>query len=63
MQHDKSRDRRLTAAGWRVMRFTGSEVYRDAAACVAQVRESRGRMGAELLESSWRSSQREKQGA
>ncbi|HEY4102546.1 MAG TPA: DUF559 domain-containing protein [Polyangiaceae bacterium] len=37
VQRDKSRDRRLTAAGWRVLRFTGSEVYRDAAACVAEV--------------------------
>jgi very-short-patch-repair endonuclease len=39
VQSDKSRDRKLTAAGWQVLRFTGSEVYRDAAACVREVRE------------------------
>jgi very-short-patch-repair endonuclease len=39
VQGDKSRDRRLTAAGWQVLRFTGSEVYRDAAACVREVRD------------------------
>lgn len=26
---DKSRDRALTAAGWRVIRFTGSEIWND----------------------------------
>ncbi len=36
-QRDKSRDRFLVAEGWRVLRFTGSEVFRDAAACVAEV--------------------------
>jgi len=39
VQSDKSRDRKLTAAGWQVLRFTGSEVYRDAPACVREVRE------------------------
>jgi len=39
VQSDKSRDRKLTAAGWQVLRFTGSEVYRDAAACVREVLE------------------------
>jgi very-short-patch-repair endonuclease len=39
VQSDKSRDRKLTAAGWQVLRFTGSEVYRNAAACVREVRE------------------------
>jgi very-short-patch-repair endonuclease len=38
-QNDKSRDRKLTAAGWQVLRFTGSEVFRDAAACVREVLE------------------------
>lgn len=38
-QSDKSRDRKLTAVGWQVLRFTGSEVYRDAAACVREVLE------------------------
>lgn len=36
---DRSRDRALTAAGWLVIRFTGSEVWRDPVACVAQVSE------------------------
>jgi very-short-patch-repair endonuclease len=39
VQNDKSRDRKLTAAGWQVLRFTGSEVYRAPAACVREVRE------------------------
>ena len=39
VQSDKSRDRKLTAAGWQVLRFTGSEVYRNAAACVREVSE------------------------
>ncbi len=37
-QRDKSRDRFLVAEGWRVLRFTGSEVFRDAAACVAETK-------------------------
>lgn len=36
-QHDKSRDRYLVECGWRVLRFTGSEVFKDAAACVRQI--------------------------
>lgn len=35
--HDKSRDRFLLEQGWPVMRFTGSEIHRDAAACAKQV--------------------------
>ncbi len=38
---DKSRDRDLTTAGWRVLRFTGSEVYKDCGACVRQVERVR----------------------
>jgi very-short-patch-repair endonuclease len=34
---DRSRDRALLCAGWQVLRFTGSEVYRDATGCVGQV--------------------------
>lgn len=34
---DKSRDRDLTLLGWRVLRFTGSDVWRDPAAVVAQM--------------------------
>lgn len=36
-QRDRSRDRILTAKGWRVLRFTGSELYRNAEACVAEI--------------------------
>lgn len=36
-QADKSRDRELQAAGYRVMRFTGSEIWRDAFACADEV--------------------------
>jgi Protein of unknown function (DUF559) len=34
---DKSRDRELAAMGIQVMRFTGSEIHRDAAKCVREV--------------------------
>lgn len=34
---DKARDRALTAAGCRVLRFTGSEIYRGAYQCVCEV--------------------------
>jgi len=36
-QRDKSRDRALQILGWRTLRFTGSEVFRDAAACAGEV--------------------------
>lgn len=36
-QRDKSRDRALSARGWRVLRFTGSEIYRDAEKCAAEI--------------------------
>jgi very-short-patch-repair endonuclease len=34
---DKSRDRALQAAGWRVLRFTGSEVWNDPRRCAQEV--------------------------
>jgi very-short-patch-repair endonuclease len=39
VQYDRQRERALVACGWTVMRFTGSEVWRDAAACAAEVIE------------------------
>lgn len=36
-QRDRSRDRFLQAAGWRVFRFTGSELHRDAPKCVDEI--------------------------
>lgn len=37
--HDKRRDRELLLAGYPVMRFTGSEIFKDVTACVAQIFE------------------------
>lgn len=34
---DRSRDRALQAAGYTVMRFTGSELYRDPVGCVLEI--------------------------
>jgi very-short-patch-repair endonuclease len=34
---DRARDRTLTAAGYEVFRFTGSEIHRDPTACADQV--------------------------
>jgi hypothetical protein len=36
---DRRRDRELQTAGWKVLRFTGSEVWADPRACVAQIHE------------------------
>lgn len=33
---DRKRQREIEAAGWRVIRFSGSEVYRDAAGCASE---------------------------
>lgn len=35
--HDRKRDRWMAAQGHKVMRFTGSEVWKDAVACVREV--------------------------
>jgi very-short-patch-repair endonuclease len=35
--HDKRRDRELQIAGWKVLRFTGSEIWRDHQACADHV--------------------------
>lgn len=48
---DRQRDRDMTAAGYKVFRFTGSEIWRDAGGCAAEVasfltnEESAGRPG------------------
>lgn len=34
---DKSRDRALTAAGWRILRFTGAEIWKEPERCAAEV--------------------------
>jgi very-short-patch-repair endonuclease len=35
-QRDKARDRYLASQGWRVLRFTGSEVWRDPHKCASE---------------------------
>lgn len=37
--NDRARDRKLQLAGWTVFRFTGSDVWKDPAACVKQCLE------------------------
>jgi very-short-patch-repair endonuclease len=39
---DRKRQRDLEMAGWRIIRFGGSEVYHDAAECVRQAAEMAG---------------------
>lgn len=39
-QRDRARDRDLQNAGYRVFRFTGSEIYRDAFRCATEVFEA-----------------------
>lgn len=36
-EHDRARDRAMTAAGYQVFRFTGREIQRDAGRCAAEV--------------------------
>lgn len=36
---DRQRDRAMTAAGYRVFRFTGSEIYRDPFKCASEVQD------------------------
>lgn len=38
-RRDRARDRAITAAGFVPIRFTGSELYRDAASCVLEIME------------------------
>lgn len=42
--HDRRRDRHLQAAGWTVLRFTGSEIHQDAEGCAREVVEHMARM-------------------
>ena len=37
MERDREVTRRLTADGWTVLRFWGSDIQKDVAACVAQI--------------------------
>ena len=38
--HDKSRDREMTLAGFKVLRFTGAEIWADAITCADQIDEA-----------------------
>jgi very-short-patch-repair endonuclease len=42
---DKARDRELQIAGWKVLRFTGSEVWKDPAGCVRQLKSCIAQLG------------------
>ena len=37
-QHDSQRDRTLQGLGWKVFRFTASEVIKDAVSCVTEIK-------------------------
>jgi len=37
---DKQRDRNMTAAGYHVLRFTGSEIWKDTMKCAREVRDT-----------------------
>jgi hypothetical protein len=58
-RRDKARDRELSSLGWRVLRFTGSEVFADAGKCMreagdamwAAMLEEHGRQGAQAKSS------------
>lgn len=43
-EKDRSRDRDLTLQGYQVLRFTGSEIYRDAWKCAGQILRALGKM-------------------
>jgi len=59
--HDAKRDRALGADGWSVLRFTGSEVFRDPAQCVSEVSEEIRRRDLLALEA--RTTRRQSSGA
>lgn len=52
VRRDNRRNRHLRALGWHVERFSGSEVWRDANACAAQVAETIDREFALLVRAS-----------
>ncbi len=42
---DRARDNALTAAGWRILRFSAKEIYGDTEACIRAVRRVLQRLG------------------
>lgn len=50
-RRDKNRDRVLASFGYHVLRFTGSEIWRDARACAAQIERIIDAKNDELIQS------------
>jgi len=50
-RYDKERERRLVAAGWKILRFTGSEVFNDPHTCVTEAVECATLLGRPYFES------------
>lgn len=48
--HDRSRDREMSLAGYHVMRFTGSEIWKDPGKCAEQIEQWLRRHGDAALE-------------
>lgn len=51
-QHDKARDRAMVSNGVRVLRFTGSEIFRDSNKCAIEICELLRRLSDDLGERS-----------
>ena len=47
VQHHKERERFLIANGWKLLRFTGSEVYKDPAKCLDEAIKLGGKLGSQ----------------
>ncbi|MFO7638545.1 MAG: DUF559 domain-containing protein [bacterium] len=48
-EKDRTRDNALTAAGWRILRFSGSEIEGDLGDCARTVRRTVSRLGGECV--------------
>lgn len=46
-RRDKERERFLVGNGWKILRFTGSEVFNDAASCVSEVEKNARKLAAD----------------
>ncbi|NPV14707.1 DUF559 domain-containing protein [candidate division WOR-3 bacterium] len=42
---DRNRDNYLTVTGWRILRFSGKEIRRNAGGCVALIKEMVAKLG------------------
>lgn len=50
-RRDRRRDRMLMLGGWKVVRFTGSEIWADAVGCAQQVADLLDTLGSEIAPS------------